>query len=81
VRNLGRERITAFRLRMNELRRDTDTALSRTELLEAQVEALRREVAGITTAVGDQLATLSAAIEQLERALAGDRDGTSDHDP
>jgi hypothetical protein len=66
---------------MNELRRDTDTALSRTELLEVQVEALRREVAGITTAVGDQLATLSAAIEQLEQALAGNQGGTRDHDP
>jgi hypothetical protein len=58
-------------MRLSQLRRDADTALARTEQLEAQVEALRRELAATTIAVGDQLAALSAVVERLERESTG----------
>jgi hypothetical protein len=69
VPSIGRERIKQARVRYNQLRRDTQTALERGEALQAEVDALRREVAATTTAAGEQIARLSEAIERLERKL------------
>jgi hypothetical protein len=58
---------------MAALRGDTDDALARVAALEADVEALRAEVARLTVVLGTQIAGVQDAVERLEQARADER--------
>jgi hypothetical protein len=68
VRYPGYERVATLRNRLTELRAGTVRALEETHQLRLEIEAVRREIGSLTVAVGDQLAALAAAVEDLTAA-------------
>jgi hypothetical protein len=77
---IGPKRIKEVRARFSQLRLDVRTALERTEALQAEVDALRRELAATTVTVGDQIARITAMMELIQRNLTTSQART-DHAP
>jgi hypothetical protein len=73
VRYPGHERLDGIRQRLSDLRAGTARALDETKHLRVEIEALRAEVAALTVTIGDQLAALSAAIEDLAARTGGEQ--------